>query len=40
MASYESGAERAGEEGGRLAVVELQQFCFGQGDGSGVPHAD
>jgi hypothetical protein len=23
-----------------LVVVELQQFCFGQGSGSGVPHPD
>jgi hypothetical protein len=33
------GATLAGEGTERWAVVELQQFCFGQGDGSGVPRA-
>jgi hypothetical protein len=33
----ESRAERAGEGAGGLAVVELKQFCVGQGNGSGVP---
>ena len=28
--------ERGREPAERLAVVELQQFCFGQGNGSGV----
>jgi hypothetical protein len=32
-----SRAEGAGEVAGRWAGVELQQFCFGKGDGSGVP---
>ena len=35
-----SRAERAGEADGRLAVVELQQFCLGQDNGSAVPHPD
>ena len=30
----------AGQEAGGLAVVELQQFCLGQGHGGGVPHSD
>ena len=32
-------AERVSETAGRLAVVELQQFCFGQGNGGGVRKA-
>ena len=40
MRACESRAERAGEATGRLGVVELQQFCFEQGDGGGAPHAD
>jgi hypothetical protein len=35
-----SRAERAGEADGRVAVVELQQFCLGQGNGSGAAHRD
>jgi hypothetical protein len=34
----ESRAEWAGEAPGRLAVVELQQFCFGLGNDRGVRH--
>lgn len=33
----ESRAEWAGEAAGGLAVLELKQFCVGQGNGSGVP---
>jgi hypothetical protein len=40
IVAYESHAQRAGEAAGRLAMVELQQFCFGEGDGSGVPYSD
>jgi hypothetical protein len=35
----ESRMQGASDAGERLAVVELQQFGFGQGDG-GAPHAD
>jgi hypothetical protein len=31
---------RTGEATGRLAAVQLQQFRFGQGNGSGLPHSD
>jgi hypothetical protein len=39
-AAHESGEERPGEAAGALAMVELQQFRFGQGDGGGVSHSD
>jgi len=34
------GPSRVGRAAGGLAVVELQQFCFGQGHGGGLPHSD
>jgi hypothetical protein len=34
------GEERVGEAPEGWAVVELQQFCFGQGNGGGVSHPD
>ena len=36
----ESRQEKVGEAGGGLAPVELQQLCFGQGNGGGVPDSD
>jgi len=36
----ESRGEWAGEAAERLAVVELQQFRLGQGNGSGASHPD
>jgi hypothetical protein len=35
-----SRGQGAGEAAGGLAVVELQQFRFAQGNGDGVPHPD
>jgi hypothetical protein len=29
-----------GQVAGRQALFELQQICFGQGDGSGLPHSN
>jgi len=36
----ESRREMAGETDGTPGAVELKQFCFEQGEGSGVPHPD
>jgi len=36
----ESGPEGVGEAAGGLAVVELQQFCLGEGNGGGMPYPD